>query len=279
VKVRVHKKIGRYIRRFFRRKVLSKYGKGILVDTKNGYLVVDPGDFGVARSLLENGEYDSSHIQWIKKIIGNTPEVIIFVGTHIGSLLIPLSENAKAVIGYEADPENFELLKMNIALNHVENARIYNKAIGERSGHAMVVHNPLNTGNSSISADAKSEEGIEMVSLDAELKMMPRDFVDLMVMDIEGHELHALRGSIKLLKILKNLDIEFAPEQLTEHGSDPMELIDLIFDYFDHMYILREEPMKFNKAEALDFLKKNLSKKGFLINLFFSKKELFIDTR
>ena len=276
MKVRAHKKLGRYIRRFFRRKVLSRYGKGILADTKNGYLVVDPGDFGVARSLLEKGEYDSSHIQWLKKIVGDSSELIIFIGAHIGSLLVPLSSSAKMIFGYEADPENFEMLRMNIALNNIQNACIYNKAIGEKAGSAIVIHNSLNTGNSSISEGGDNGEGVEVVPLDAELDTFPFQQIDLLVMDIEGHELHALKGSTNLLDKLSILDIEFAPEQLADHGSDPVEMLDLIFDHFGYMYILREKPHKYNKESAMIYLREKMDQKGFLINLIFSKKELSI---
>jgi len=274
MKLRLHKKMGRFIRRYFRRKILSNYGKGILVDTKNGNLVVDPGDFGVSRSLLENGEYDSRHIDWLKNIIGNSAGSLVFVGAHIGSLLVPLSSYAKTVLGYEADPKNYELLKLNIALNNVKNAHVSNKAIGAKSGRAIVVHNPLNTGNSSILEKTGSEEDVELATLDSELKSFPEERVDLLVMDIEGHELYALKGSIKVLENIKFLDMEFAPEQLAEHNSDPIELLNLVFNYFDYMYILRDTATKFNREDALSYLKKYLNKKGFLINLLFSKKEI-----
>ena len=115
-----------------------------------------------------------------------------------------------------------------------------------------------------------------MVPLDAELDTFPFQQIDLLVMDIEGHELHALKGSTNLLDKLSILDIEFAPEQLADHGSDPVEMLDLIFDHFGYMYILREKPHKYNKESAMIYLREKMDQKGFLINLIFSKKELSI---
>ena len=113
-----------------------------------------------------------------------------------------------------------------------------------------------------------------MTTLDAELEDIEFEKADLMVMDIEGHEFHALKGSSRVLEKLSVLDIEFAPEQLQEHGSNPIELLNLIFDYFDYMYILRENPRRYDKKEALKYLQERLGGRGFLINLVFTKKEL-----
>src|SRR5690242_16492875 len=65
------KRISRLIRGKMRAQVLSKHGEGILANTRNGLLVVDPRDFGLSRALLTRGSYDWSEIKWLCGILSD----------------------------------------------------------------------------------------------------------------------------------------------------------------------------------------------------------------
>lgn len=103
MKTRLHKKLGRLLRRKFRESVLSDFGEGVLAKTKNGLLVVEAGDFAVGRKLLDRGEYDYAEILWLKKYLKSEDANLVVVGSHIGAVLIPISKQCKSVIAFEAD--------------------------------------------------------------------------------------------------------------------------------------------------------------------------------
>src|SRR6476661_8186919 len=63
------KRISRIIRGELRARVLSKHGEGILANTRNGLLIVDPRDFSVSRALLTHGAYDWAAIEWLCRIL------------------------------------------------------------------------------------------------------------------------------------------------------------------------------------------------------------------
>ena len=101
------KRISRTIRGRLLARVLSKHGEGIVANTKNGLLVVDPRDFAVCRSLLEHGSYDWAELQWLSRILSDCSRVV-FVGAHIGSLLVPiaLKSGSGEIVAFEPSPRN-----------------------------------------------------------------------------------------------------------------------------------------------------------------------------
>src|ERR1700761_5216090 len=84
------KRISRTIRGQFRSLSLSSNGIGIVTQTRNGLLVVDPRDFGVSKSLLSDGSYDWPVICRLAPLL-NPQSRIVFVGAHLGALLVPLA--------------------------------------------------------------------------------------------------------------------------------------------------------------------------------------------
>ncbi|MDX1705435.1 FkbM family methyltransferase [Pseudidiomarina sp.] len=271
---RFHKKVGRMLRQPFRNKILSKYGKAVLADTWNGLLLVEAGDFAVARKLLDKGEYDRQDIEWLTKNLGGSAGHIVVVGAHIGSLLIPLSKISERVTGFEADLTNFELVSRNLLLNQVTNAKVNNKAVGASAGEVTVRRNRLNTGNSSISLKPiKDLPTVDMVTLDSWLAD-DKDPVSLMVMDIEGHELHALKGGKNTLERTEMLYIEYSPSLLKNHDSTGVDLLEYIGRFFSDMYILHGGVQHYSVKEGMEFLASISDKRGLLRNLLFTKKPL-----
>lgn len=263
------------IRGRIRRRVLAGHGIGVCVDSYNGRFIVDPGDFVVSRSLLERGEYDKPEIEWLLDIIGPRAGTLVIVGVHVGAVLVPLAKKAKRVIGFEANPPTYRLAQLNLLLNEVENAELVNNAIGLGGGVVSIVANPINTGNASIStATAAGAEAIPLISLDSYCATNRVEAIDLLIIDIEGHEFHALRGGEKTLQQTANLYVEYAPEQLREHGTNPAELVDYVTDRFKFMYLFGSEVRAFTAGEARRYLKGLPETKGLLLNLLLTNREL-----
>ena len=242
-----------------------------MAKTKNGLLVVDPGDFSVSRTLLTNGSYDWGIIHRLLARLDDQ-SVVVFVGAHIGALLIPISQRVKRTIGYEADPTNYEFLKTNVALNRVSNTSIDNKAIGECNRRVRIARNTLNPGNTSVDVGEASGDGlVEMTTLDEEIGGEP---VDLIVMDIEGYELHAIRGASQTLAAAKYFYVEYAPDQLREFGTEPNDFIDHVSGIYDHMYIFSEPVRCFYDKAWAEYLRNLPPRRGLLVDLLFSNQRL-----
>jgi hypothetical protein len=133
MQVSLRKRISRAIRGRFRSGILSNHGIGVIASTQNGLLAVDPRDFNVSRSLLKSGSYDWPQICWLARLL--TPESrIVFVGAHLGSILIPIAlrSGARRIVAFEPSPRNHQLLKINLALNSLNDVVVHNAAVGDR---------------------------------------------------------------------------------------------------------------------------------------------------
>ena len=83
------------------------------------HITVDPEDLEVGEKLRKGG-FGLDEIERIKSLISDDSRVLI-VGSHIGSLVIPVSRHCKEVVAIEANPKTYELLSLNLRLNDIKN--------------------------------------------------------------------------------------------------------------------------------------------------------------
>ena len=134
-----------------------------------------------------------------------------------------------AVYSFEPAPENFERLRA--AMREFSNVNVLQVAVGERSGRSQVyLSDTLNVDHRTyLTANlARRVVQIEMVALDDYFK--PGQRVDLIKMDIQGYELHALRGAGRVLADNPNakLLLELWPYGLRQAGTNWVELVDAL---------------------------------------------------
>jgi FkbM family methyltransferase len=262
------KRMSRAIRGHFRSSVLSNHGVGIVTSSQNGLLVVDPRDFGVSRSLLRGGSYDWPEVCWLSQLV-TADSRLVFVGAHLGALLIPIAlrSGARNIVAFEPSPRNHRLLRMNLTLNDLSAVVVHHAAAGDREGPIGFTQNDSNSGNSRVS----SSEGITVpvTTLDSTL---PADStgIDLMVMDVEGFEAHAIRGGTRTLEHTRHFYVEYAPDQLAEQGSASSEFIELVATKFSSMYLQADTPRFFPDKTYVDYLRDLPVRRGLLLNLLFS---------
>ena len=91
------------------RKIIGKNVFAIIVDSENGLFAIDPEDYGVGRHLRK-GKFALDEIERIKQFI-TTKSNILSVGSHIGSLVVPLSKICNQVVAIEANPKTYNLLR------------------------------------------------------------------------------------------------------------------------------------------------------------------------
>lgn len=261
------KRFFRSVRGKLRSWALARHGIGIVTETRHGTLVVDPRDFGVSRFLLADGSYDWDVICWLLRLL-DARSRLVFVGAHLGALLVPIAlrSGSRDIVAFEPSPRNYRLLTLNLALNGLGCVKAHQLAIGDCEGPVRFTENPQNSGNSRIST--RGEVQARMTTLDAALSEDRRP-VDLMVIDMEGSEVRALRAGPQCLAGTRYLYVEFAPEQLAEQGSKPREFIELMAARYPAMYLPGPQVTFFSARSYVRYLRDLPERRGLLRNLLF----------
>jgi len=200
------------------RKSLGTNIRAIITQSSNGLFAVDPEDLEVGEKLRKGG-FGLDEIERIKSLISNDSRVLI-VGSHIGSLVIPISRHCNEVVAIEANPKTYELLSLNLRLNDIENVVSHNIAASEKTEIITFFLNTVNSGGSKRAPkqshfmyeyDSPERVEIQAHALDTHLS---NHAFDLVLMDIEGSEFFALKGMPKILQECKSLIVEFLPHHL-----------------------------------------------------------------
>ena len=165
------------------------------------------------------------------------------IGNHSVRLFAPIFEK---VIAYEPNPRIFDLLRLNAKTT--ENVHAKNYGLSDKVATVDFEVDVTNWGASRIvssSGGAIETESIEVRPLDGE--DLPS--VDLIKLDIEGHELKFLLGAKGVL-IKDKPVILFEENKVNEHGSSAV--IEMLASLGYEFYLLQENfPLGESKALKL----------------------------
>ena len=184
------------------------------VKTTFGAMWISPHDKVIGNSLERLGMFEEQSVydvvKFLKKYFRFKPHTFIDIGANIGTHLIYALKkiNFKKAIGFEPEPFNFSLLKLNIECNGiVDKSKIYNIAISDKSGDSRLALSENNFGDHRISINNDSEiteteiVGRKKVSIKTERFdrflgqfNINADSNTLVWIDTQGHEGHVVSG-------------------------------------------------------------------------------------
>jgi len=265
-----------------RKKIFGPNAKGIIYDSKNGYMALPISDITIGKNLGFKGHWNFSEIQ---KLLQQTTQddVIYFIGTHVGTLLVPIAKKVKTVVGFEANEDTFWFIKANLCLNKISNATIFNKAVGDGAKKVTFYKNTVNTGGSKIKPikdsilynyDNPKQVEVDMVALDpfiAEQSLTPPSGI---IMDIEGAEYFALKGMQATLAKVRFLYVEFVPHHLQNVSNTSLEkFLKAITPHFSKAIFLKDNTQFDISSSEKELVKhlKTLEKNNVADDILFTK--------
>lgn len=207
----------------------------MLVQTLHGVkYLIDPSDLIMGPQLIIYRQWEPELSALFLELL-NQDSIVIDVGANFGYFTclagtrIGRSGRGR-VVAVEPNPAMLELLHANCAINwSMAPIEVHAAAAGPSSGEAML-HVPRNrAANASLTGDSASGDlvAVKMVALD-DLVQGP---VDLLKIDVEGHEAGVLQGARNLIASSPNLVVvmEWSLEQLAAAGRSAEDML-LLFD-------------------------------------------------
>jgi len=196
----------------------------------NDMFFIYTNDTIIGKSLRAYGEYTELEIELLKNFI--KPHFTVYdIGANIGYHTLAFSKLAQDVYSFEPNKKNLELLRKNTI--DVDNVVIYDFACSDKEITMYVEDfDPTVPGN--YGEMRMLDNGQECVS--KRIDDIPDIFgPDLMKIDVEGHELQVLNGSLETIQQYKPIIFYEA------HGTDLPEIYDLLtgLDYTLYWYPCR----------------------------------------
>ena len=201
-----------------------------------------------SHAILRKCDFDdNSEIKLIREISDKNKVFLIDCGSNFGfySLFSASLSLNNQIISLEASPKTYVDHKDNILINNFKNIEIFNLAVSENDDQFLKLKESKNDWESSISHDDFDEiyeTEIKTITIDTLMDQKNIEDFDLIIkIDIEGYEMNAIEGALKIIKKYNPLIIiEFSKfiQNNNNYNFDYLRKFLKNFDYsiFDYKY-------------------------------------------
>jgi FkbM family methyltransferase len=208
------------------------------VDLGGYSVIVQKGDPDFGRDLFHWQVYEEPVRAAIRAQL-TAGDVCLDVGANVGVMTFLAASIVGAegrVIAVEPNPDNVQLLYRGLLFNRFTNVEVLPLAASDR----RAVFSLSGRSNTNLE-DARGPDAagafVQSVALDDMLGDLPR--LDLVKLDVEGHEPQALRGLDRLVgRHRPTLLTEFNPRCLGQQGQDPDAYLAQIFARYPRLRAL-----------------------------------------
>jgi FkbM family methyltransferase len=204
-------------------------GTRILVDTKSL-------DIGV--HLLTLGRWEPPYMALFARLV-RPGDTVLDLGANLGVYTLMAARlvgPAGRVHAFEPNPRLAHLVNLSIRINgFAPRAQVHRVAASDRTGVAQLFLTDSHSGGGSLAATGEQRDATGEAKHAVECRLVPLDTlfpdpamkVDVIKMDVEGHEGPALRGMRLLLARSPDLRImmEFGPQMMRASGMAAPEVV------------------------------------------------------
>jgi len=182
------------------------------------YLIKNKKDI-IQGTLLKGNQWNNDIILLIGYCIKKFHlKHFVNIGSHIGTVALPISRYIKKVTAIEPFPPTYKHFLEHIKLNDIKNIESFNLAVGDKESKVYFLDSDHErTKNNSGGIHAVTEEDIKKNRLSSNLHNkkyqnimkkfddLPIQKFDIILIDVEGREYELIKGGVK--KISENKPI------------------------------------------------------------------------
>ena len=205
----------------------------------------------ISFDIYVNGIYEKDTIDLLDRLLP-AGGYYLDLGANIGAILVPLAKRRPdiKIIAVEAAPWIFHYLKENVALNHLRNVKLVNKALFDKDGIELDFFSPPDKFGKGSLSPVFSREAVKVTTTKVDSLIREFNFpqVDVVKVDVEGFEYFVFKGATEMLassappKIVFEF-VDWAEKQAM--GLQPGAAQQYLVEQGYELYILQDEkPVK-----------------------------------
>lgn len=210
----------------------------------NPQLVIFSFD-NIGLSINTDGCYEDEQLKILEKFIKEKlPDSKNFsaldIGANIGNHSVFLSKFFKKIHSFEPNPKTYDVLSLNSKYSNTKkNIVTYNFGLSDKNESLLCSFDSTNIGGTKIKTpnyDTSSHD--KQIYIDVkitdEINALQEESISLIKIDVEGHELSALKGAEKIINSNRPVIIfEQGAEQINNSSSETIEyLSQLNYDFY-----------------------------------------------
>ncbi|MEM7620781.1 MAG: FkbM family methyltransferase [Pseudomonadota bacterium] len=225
-----------------------------LIKGRHGLFLVNKNDRYIGKSLLAYGEF--SELEWnLLEQIAPKGGVVAEIGSHLGSLTIPLAKQVGKtgkILAFEPQPILFQNLCANLSLNGLLNCNAFNAGCGKEKRTINIPDIKYD--------NVQNYGGIQLKMFDTfdvgqPVEIIPFDNfgltrLNLMKLDVEGMELEVLQGAQKTIE--RCYPAIYAENHMEDSGKEVIRfLLDIGYNVWTHIIPLFNDKNYFQNPENI----------------------------
>jgi FkbM family methyltransferase len=222
-----------------KRPVLMRWLADLLV-------MIWPGN-ELSRVLFLTGNFEPNELTWLSETL-TEGMTMIDIGAHMGMYTLTASKlvgESGIVVALEPSTREFQRLTFHVTLNDLRNVRCLQVAASSACGEATLkIAWEWNSGHNTFgeffnpAVEMTREERVPMQTVDALVAAQRLQRVDVIKIDVEGHELQVLAGTVETLtRFRPRVLIEVCEETLRRQGASAEAVLGFLTK---HGYVLSE---------------------------------------
>jgi FkbM family methyltransferase len=240
----------------------------------------------IGLSINLEGRYENESLSLVENyikdhLLDSKDSVAMDIGANIGNHSLALSKYFRKVYSFEPNPITYDVLTINSKYAAAKkNIVPFNFGLSDEDGELPFLINTTNIGGSCIlpndhNNDEQQQRIIVQVKTADSVDFLREEKISLIKIDVEGHEINALRGAESIIKSNKpTILFEQGIDEIKEGGSeviDYLSSLDYSFYtiekrfYFGESFIFKLVGLAFRSifGYQLSFVKTDVFKKRF----------------
>jgi FkbM family methyltransferase len=180
-----------------------------IVNPKKEFLKINPESFFINNQevgawMFSSGVPEWGHIQWCIENFIKPDLNFVDIGAHIGTYSWSIAPYANQVYSFECNPEVYNCLCANIFLKDLNHKiKAYNFGLSSEEGESTYYIRSKDGGGNGFTFLGEKREESSLGTLQLPLKRLDDlniENIGLIKIDVEGHEIHVLKGALETLK-------------------------------------------------------------------------------